>query len=177
MSGDKKIYITVSSEEVELLKEEIKDYIIDTVDKVLAENTTFENGTNSNFSTGSTDRNNSTPQEFKCTVRDVCEGKKDGKWVNSVAVKVVDVDPTYDQAHRLLQRGVMVDLSNQWKFSFVIWRKSGLEELEIGEHYRLKDIISSVYGDQVEMQLNSKSEVYGMDYALEMAMDQMDLIG
>ena len=195
MSGDKKIYITVSSEEVELLKEEIKDYIIDTVDKVLAEknlidqnvkrrnelnelvHTTFENGTNSNFSTGSTDRNNSTPQEFKCTVRDVCEGKKDGKWVNSVAVKVVDVDPTYDQAHRLLQRGVMVDLSNQWKFSFVIWRNSGLEKLEIGEHYRLKDIISSVYGDQVEMQLNSKSEVYGMDYALEMAMDQMDLIG
>ena len=52
-----------------------------------------------------------------------------------------------------------------------------MEELEIGEHYRLKDIISSVYGDQVEMQLNSKSEVYGMDYALEMAMDQMDLIG
>ena len=37
MSGEKKIYITVSADEIDSLKEEIKDYIIDTVDTILAE--------------------------------------------------------------------------------------------------------------------------------------------
>ena len=204
MSGEKKIYITVSADEIDSLKEEIKDYIIDTVDTILAEknllaqdekrkdeiqkivHTTFKKGTE--FSTGNTDRNNSTPQEVEIigslsdvgvyTVKEVCEAKKDGKWVPSAMVKVVDVDPTYDESHRILQRGVMVDLLDQWKFSFVIWRKSGLMEVENGEYYRLQDIVSSVYGDQVEMQLNSKSEVYEVDaMEMERSIDPLDLIG
>lgn len=178
MSGSKKINITISAEEIDALKEEIRDYIIQEVEGILSEKMYREKGVRKMqeledqvqnvFKQGAdlknpsnTDRNNSTPLTIGGSVREICEMQREGEWVSGVKVKVIDVESFEDEKDKRLQTGVMVDLSDDWKFRYVIWRKSGLRKLNVNERYSLTDIVSSVYGEppKVEMQLNSKSEV------------------
>tara|TARA_R110002012_G_scaffold120262_2_gene269471 strand:- start:1184 stop:1801 length:618 start_codon:yes stop_codon:yes gene_type:complete len=205
MSGDKRIYITVDSSEIDLLKEEIRDYIIQQVESILAEKNiiqegekrreelgrmvknTFKNGTQlEELPTGNTDRNNSTTKKIEMKIKDIEEAQMAGKWVNLVEVEVLMVGEYVEESsawEKISQYGKMKDLSDGYEFDFVIWRKSGLKDLERGKEYRLRDIVSSIYKphpsttlggiseEMFEMQLNSKSEVYE-----NQMMDEMDLL-
>jgi len=178
MSGDKRIYITVDSTQIDELKAEIKEYVIAEVDSAITKKMQGENSekemqkleenVQNIFKNGAklknqaaTDRDNSTPLKIDGSIREICEMQRDGKWVSEVKVKVVDVENYEEEADRRLQTGVMVDLADDWKFKFIMWRKSGLRMLNVGQLYELKDVVSSVYGDppKVEIQLNSKSEI------------------
>jgi len=177
MSGDKRIYITVDSTQIDELKAEIKDYVIAEVDKAivkkmqgeksdkemqkLGENVQniFRNGAELK-NQAATDRDNHTPFMEEDSIRSICEMGNDGKWVSEVKVKVVDVE-NYEEADSRSQKGVMLDLSDDWKFKFVVWRKSGLDLLNVGNRYSLENVVSSVYGEpaKVEIQLNSQSRI------------------
>ena len=176
MSDGKKIFITISSDEIEALKEEIKEYIIEQVDITIDSKMQLEKGEErleelknnvqdtftkgTDLKTGNTDRNNHTPQaRGDLDVKEVCSKTLEGVWVPEVAVKVLDEGEEFAEDHKILQKGILLDRGSGWKFDFCIFKKSRRLKLEKNKCYIIGPVVSSVYEGSTEFHLNAKTHI------------------
>lgn len=173
---DRHIHITVPSAEIDLLKEEIKEYIIQEVEKAISSKLQSEKTEEelqklkmdvqdvftkgNDLSTGSNRSQANTSQDLnvELDVKEVCRKKLEAEWIQQVSVKVLQTED-FEEPHALLQKGIMVDRVTGWKFPYAIFRKSRRLKLEKDKKYVIGPVVSSVYEDVVEFHLNSKTAV------------------
>ena len=161
----------------DLLKEnleEIREYIISTVEEVIdsrLENKIkfqeLEKNVQGIFKTGIEERENQknltgtdrepTDQDFN--MKNLILNPRDGVWIESVDIEVLDEGSEYTESHLLLQKGKFKDLDSKWKSQFTIFKKSEIEKLEFGKRYKIGPIVSSVFENSIEFHLNSKTGV------------------
>ena len=87
---------------------------------------------------------------------------EDGKWT-TLRVKLTDI---WDApSEHITQAGIVGDGTG--KVKFVIWKKSGLPEMEIGMSYTLENVVTSLYNDKVSITLNKTSKIIEIDDDIE----------
>ena len=179
MSDGKKIFITISSDEIEALKEEIREYIIEQVDKRIDSKMQWEKGEErleelknnvqdtftkgTDLKTGSNHSDSPTPQtNGDLDVKEVCSKTLEGVWVQEVSVKCLDEGEEFAEDHKILQKGILLDRGSGWKFDFCIFKKSRRLKLEKNECYIIGPVVSSVYEGSTEFHLNAKTQIKGV---------------
>tara|TARA_R110000824_G_scaffold256814_1_gene445853 strand:+ start:1794 stop:2348 length:555 start_codon:yes stop_codon:yes gene_type:complete len=176
MSG-KTIKFEISENEIQNLKDEIRDYIKDEVSIVIREqlfeketsekmkeleemvHDTFRKGTDLKDPSRNRSTSPTTQTKEDLDVKEVCKQMLEGVWVQEIQVKCLEEGPEFHEEHKILQKGVLLDWCSGWKFDFCMFKKSEKVKLEKNKSYTIGPVVSSVYDGKTEIHLNSKTEI------------------
>lgn len=105
-------------------------------------------------------------------INPIAEVTSDGTWT-SLKIKVVQL---WENNHESIsQAGVIGDESGTVKFT--AWASAGVPKLVEGECYVLKNVVSSIYNEKVQISLNKKSVVEDSPDAVEVKDNTVSKIG
>ena len=96
----------------------------------------------------------------------------EGQWVN-LRAKLTDIWDTTSE--HITQTGLIGDETGKTKF--VLWRNSGLGEMELDKSYLLENVVTSVYMERVSITLNKMSVITEIDDDIEVGGSSAEYTG